>query len=74
MEYGTAVTGVPRFTPSRRNWTPVMAKEVSVALAVSVVLLVTVAPAAGEVIVIVGGVPPPEPPVDAGKTSTMERL
>jgi len=53
--YGGVVTWTPRFAPSRMNWTPAT-PTLSVALAETVTLPVTVAPARGAVIAIVGGV------------------
>ena len=53
--YGGVVTWTPRFTPSSMNWTPAT-PTLSVALAETVTLPVTVAPARGAVIAIVGGV------------------
>ena len=49
------MTWTPRFTPSSMNWTPAT-PTLSVALADTVTLPLTVAPARGPVIAIVGGV------------------
>src|SRR6266851_5636773 len=54
-EYGAVVTSVPRFEPSSLNWTPTT-PTLSVAVALTVVVPVTVAPFAGAVIATVGGV------------------
>src|SRR5881296_138461 len=53
--YGAAVTSAPRFAPSSLNCTPTTA-TLSVALAETVIVPATVAPAAGAVIATVGGV------------------
>jgi hypothetical protein len=53
--YGGVVTWTPRLTPSSLNWTPAT-PILSVALADTVTLPLTVAPASGAVIAIVGGV------------------
>ena len=53
--YGAVVSSAPRFAPSRRNWTPTT-PTLSDALAVTVVVPVTVAPFAGAVMLTVGGV------------------
>src|SRR5438105_14844168 len=59
MEYGLAVTSAPRLAPSSLNWTPTT-PTLSEALAETVTVPTTVAPAAGEVIETVGGVVSPE--------------
>ena len=53
--YGAEVSSAPSGLPSRRNWTPAIPLA-SLALAATVVAPLTVAPAAGAVIVTVGGV------------------
>jgi hypothetical protein len=53
--YGGVVTWTPRLTPSSLNWTPAT-PILSVALADTVTVPLTVAPARGTVIAIVGGV------------------
>src|SRR5205809_2699086 len=53
--YGAAVTSAPRFAPSSLNCTPTT-PTLSVALAETVIVPETVAPAAGAVIETVGGV------------------
>src|SRR5882724_8653203 len=53
--YGVAVASTPRLAPSRRNWTPAT-PTVSAALAVTVMVPLTVAPVAGAVMLTVGGV------------------
>jgi hypothetical protein len=53
--YGGVVTWTPRLTPSSLNWTPAT-PTLSVALADTVTVPLTVAPARGTVIAIVGGV------------------
>src|SRR5436309_3287960 len=52
---GAAVSSVPRFAPSSRNWTPAT-PTLSAAVAVIVVVPETVAPFAGAVTLTVGGV------------------
>src|SRR5437867_1629182 len=54
-EYGTVVSSAPRLTPSSLNCTPTT-PTLSVALAETVTVPATVAPAAGAVIDTVGGV------------------
>src|SRR6266571_312339 len=51
--YGLAVTSAPRFTPSSLNWTPTT-PVLSEALALTVVVPLTVAPLIGAVIATVG--------------------
>src|SRR5206468_3093888 len=51
---GAAVSSVPRFAPSSRNWTPAT-PTLSAAVAVIVVVPETVAPFAGAVTLTVGG-------------------
>src|ERR1700740_2710721 len=53
MAYGAAVTSVPAFTPSSRNWTPAT-PALSEALAVTLIVPPTVAPGAGDVMLTVG--------------------
>src|SRR6267378_4924082 len=53
--YGAVVSSRPRLAPSRRNWTPAT-PTLSDALAVTVVVPLTVAPVAGAVMLTVGGV------------------
>jgi hypothetical protein len=53
--YGGVVTWTPRLAPSSLNWTPAT-PTLSVALADTVTLPLTVAPARGAVMAIVGGV------------------
>src|SRR5438094_1120134 len=53
-EYGTAVTSAPRLAPSRLNWTP-PTPTLSVALAATVIVPTTEAPAMGAVSETVGG-------------------
>src|SRR5712691_810963 len=53
MEYGAAVTSVPAFTPSSRNWTPAT-PALSEALAVTLIVPPTAAPEAGDVMLTVG--------------------
>jgi hypothetical protein len=53
--YGGVVTWTPRLTPSSLNWTPAT-PTLSVALADTVTVPLSVAPARGTVIAIVGGV------------------
>src|SRR5439155_9581624 len=55
MAYGAAVTSAPRFAPSSLSCTPTT-PTLSVALAETVTVPATVAPAAGAVIATVGGV------------------
>src|SRR5205823_6158445 len=55
IEYGAVVTCAPRFAPSSLNWTPTM-PTLSAALAETVTVPATVAPAAGAVIETEGGV------------------
>ena len=59
IEYGVAVSSIPRFTPSSRNCTPTTA-TLSVALA-ETVTVPTTAPTLGDVIATVGGVVSDEP-------------
>ncbi len=54
-EYGAVTSSAPTFTPSTRNWTPATA-TLSAALALTVVIPDTVAPAVGAVIETVGRV------------------
>src|SRR2546428_48641 len=56
IEYGDPVSSAPRFTPSSWNWTPTT-PTLSLAVAVTVVEPVTVAPATGAVTETVGGTP-----------------
>ena len=70
VEYGAVVSSVPRFAPSRRNCTPAT-PTLSEALAVTVVVAETVAPAAGAVTDTVGGVVSPVPPSALKATSCM---
>src|SRR5438552_17420971 len=53
-EYGATVTSAPRFAPSSLNCTPTT-PTLSVALAATVIVLATVAPAVGAVIETAGG-------------------
>src|SRR5436189_15617 len=64
IEYGAVVASAPRLAPSSLNWTPTT-PTLSAAVALTVVVPVTVAPPAGAVIETVGGVvsPPPPPPL-----------
>src|SRR2546427_6159894 len=55
IEYGAAVTSAPRFAPSSLNCTPTT-PTLSVALAETVIVPATVAPAAGAVSETIGGV------------------
>src|SRR2546421_1439579 len=55
VAYGAPVASLPRFTPSSLNWTPAT-PTLSVALAVMVMMPLTVAPAVGAVRDTVGGV------------------
>src|SRR2546428_132329 len=55
IEYGAAVSSTPRLAPSNRNCTPTT-PTLSEALAVTLVVLETVEPEAGEVMLTVGGV------------------
>src|SRR2546422_662263 len=55
MAYGAVVSSAPRFAPSSLNCTPTT-PTLSVALAETVTVLATVAPAVGAVIATVGGV------------------
>src|SRR2546426_300032 len=55
IEYGAAVPSTPTFAPSRRNWTPTT-PTLSDALALTVVMPLTVAPPAGAVTLTVGAV------------------
>jgi hypothetical protein len=54
-EYGAVVSSAPRLAPSSRNWTPVT-PTLSEALAETVIVPETVAPALGEVMLTVGAV------------------
>src|SRR6266513_2371287 len=53
VEYGAAVTSVPAFTPSSRNWTPATPTS-SEAVAVTLVVPPTFAPESGDVMLTVG--------------------
>ncbi len=53
--YGLAVSSAPRFAPSSWNWTPAT-PTLSDALALTVIVPLTAAPLAGDVIATVGGV------------------
>jgi hypothetical protein len=54
-EYGAVVSSAPRLAPSSRNWTPAT-PTLSEALAETVIVPETVAPALGEVMLTVGAV------------------
>src|SRR3989442_11784762 len=71
MEYGAVVSSAARFAPSSLNWTPAT-PTLSLAVALTVIVLLTVVPLDGALIVTLGGVvsgggapPPPPPPAPA---------